>query len=80
MVDAGFEKSATGTVPFLNIEKRSMGIGNTMVEFCSVAIPFNVCKYRNCIAQGDCAKVSAASLRAREALNSPSLAMIFEKK
>ena len=52
-----------------------MGIGNMIVDDCSVDIPVRVCRYRNCRAFGDCWITSAATLRAPEAFCSPSAAM-----
>lgn len=55
----------------------SIGNGNTMVEFFSAAMLFNVCRYLNCMADDDSLRISAASFSALDDLCSPSAAMTF---
>lgn len=50
-----------------------------MVEFFSLEMLFNVCKYLNCKAAGLSLNVSAASFNALDAFISPSAAITFAR-
>ena len=56
----------------MNAFIKSIGNGKIIVEFFSVDIPVNVCKYLSCRALGESDITSEASLRAFEAFISPS--------
>ncbi len=42
-------------------EKRSIGIGNRVVELFSTATSVTVCRKRSCMATGNCWMISAAA-------------------
>lgn len=60
---------------FTKEANKSIGKGNTIVEFFSAEIVFNVWRYRSWMAAGDCAITSAASFKDLEAFCSPSAAI-----
>ena len=60
-----------GTCPMFKPDMRSIGMGNSTEVPFSAPIKFRVCRYLSCRAVGERAITLAASLRAREAFNSP---------
>lgn len=72
-------RSAIRSSEYVYPRNSSIGTGNTIVEFFSLAIEFNVCKYRSWRAAGLQAITSAASFKARDALCSPSAAITFAR-
>lgn len=68
------EKERSLFYRLIKLWTKSMGRGKMIVEFFSAEIAFNVWRYRSCKAAGDSQMTSAASLRARDALCSPSAA------